>query len=70
MYRDSVPRDTPIDRIEKFVEQLLNGSEERREMKLVVLGNGGIGKTTLLYTTKKLLHKVCYQFTVKQTNLL
>ncbi len=66
-YRDSVPRDTKINQIEKFVEQLLAGSEERREMKLVVLGNGRIGKTTLLCTIKKLLHKVCYLLPVKHT---
>ncbi len=38
-----------------FVEQLISGSEQWNAMKLVVLGNGGIGKTTLLRTFDQLL---------------
>jgi len=40
---------------ESFLIELMKNSEEWRAMKLVVLGNGRIGKTTLLQSLKKLI---------------
>jgi hypothetical protein len=47
--RDSVPRKTNIPHIEPSLEELINSSKEWRSLKLVVLGNKCIGKTTLLH---------------------
>ncbi len=41
--------------MQNYIEQLIAGSEQWRAMKLVVLGNGGIGKTTLLRAFDRLL---------------
>ncbi len=39
----------------EYVKQLLSGSEKWRAMKMVILGNGRIGKTTLLDAFEHLL---------------
>lgn len=54
--RSSVPQhlDTK-DKIRNFLLELNRGFEEWRAMKLVVLGHGDIGKTTLIHTIKNLL---------------
>lgn len=54
-FRNSIPKnlktETPIT---SFIQQLMSKSSEWRAMKLVVLGHGRIGKTTLL----SVLHSV------------
>ncbi len=56
-HRNSVPR--RVDMSEKemrtFISQLIQEGEQWKSMKMVVLGNGRIGKTTLLRTFDKLL---------------
>jgi hypothetical protein len=48
-YRNSIPRDLREEsQIASFVSQLNSRSEVWRAMKLVTLGHGRIGKTTLL----------------------
>lgn len=56
-YRDSVPQHLRTEQdMAAFVKELMaNNNEEFRAMKLVVLGNGRVGKTTLLCALKKLL---------------
>jgi hypothetical protein len=58
IHRYSVPHHlkTKAD-IRKFLLVLKHGFEEWRSMKMIVLGNGGIGKTTLLHGLKEILGK-------------
>lgn len=48
-----------VEEITDFLQQLLQGHEERRTMKVIVLGHGNIGKSTLVnflkYKNKSLL---------------
>eukprot|EP00026_Physarum_polycephalum_P001439 Phypoly_transcript_01440.p1 GENE.Phypoly_transcript_01440~~Phypoly_transcript_01440.p1 ORF type:complete len:1130 (-),score=207.03 Phypoly_transcript_01440:9-3374(-) len=54
--RNSIPHHLTKDRdVRAFVTELMKSSEELRAMKLVVLGNGRIGKTTLLHAMQKIL---------------
>lgn len=53
--RNSIPQHLQDNDIKEFLSQLMKSGEEFRAMKLVVLGNGRIGKTTLLHTIKKIL---------------
>ncbi len=57
VHRNSVPRNVNMkeEEMRNFVEQLIAGSEQWKAMKLVVLGNGRIGKTTLLRAFDQLL---------------
>lgn len=47
--------------IRDYLRKIMEGNEEWRAMKVVVLGNGKIGKSTLIYEIKKTLDpmKVC-----------
>ena len=60
--RNSIPNNMDPDDMSKFIEELMKNSEELRAMKLVVLGDGRIGKTTLLNAMRSILdpgaHKV------------
>lgn len=64
LQRDSVPQGLQnVDQIELILEELKKSSEPWKKMKLVVLGHGRIGKTTLLKAVHNLLdpsvtHKV------------
>lgn len=51
-----MPRNIPWQEIERTMYQLQDSSEEWRAIKLVVLGNGRIGKTTLLKALKQSLN--------------
>ena len=56
--RNSVPRHLVIEKdIHNFLMELQHSSENWHAMKLVVLGNGQIGKTTMLHAMKKLLNQ-------------
>ncbi len=54
--RNSVPR-VPMekDEMRKYIDQLISDSEPWRAIKMVVLGNGRIGKTTLLRYIDKII---------------
>jgi hypothetical protein len=56
--RNSVPEylDTR-EKMRKFLQELQRDYEEWRAMKLIVLGNGRIGKTTLLHTIRHFLNQ-------------
>jgi hypothetical protein len=55
--RDSIPHHLDNSKqIYEFLEALTAGSEPLRSMKLVVLGNGQIGKTTLINAMKNMLN--------------
>jgi hypothetical protein len=49
-------------RNQAVLEQLANDSQEWKAMKLVILGNGQVGKTTMLHAIKGILNnsQVCY----------
>ena len=53
--RQSVPHSLAQESIQPFLEDLMTKSEPWRAMKLVVLGNGQIGKTTMLHSLKQLV---------------
>jgi Cdc6-like AAA superfamily ATPase len=53
--RNSVPRSIKEDDIKSFLHELMKKSTPWHSMKLVVLGNGRIGKTTLLHMMLQLL---------------
>ncbi len=44
------------DEMKKYVEVLMRDSKPWKSMKLIVLGNGRIGKTTLLKSFNQILH--------------
>ncbi len=56
-HRNSVPRilDMRGNEMRSYVQQLIKESEPWKSIKMVVLGNGLIGKTTLLRAFDKLL---------------
>ena len=54
--RQSVPLSLNKFDIKPFLKDLMKNSEPWRAMKLVVLGNGRIGKTTMLHSLKKLVN--------------
>ncbi len=58
IHRNSVPRVASLDRskMRRFVQQLIASGEQWKSMKMVVLGNGRIGKTTLLNAFDEILH--------------
>ena len=43
-----------VEDLQSYLRDLLEGTEEWREMKLLVLGHGRIGKTTLIQAIQKL----------------
>lgn len=55
LQRNSVPYGLDKDKIEEFLVELMKSSETWKSMKLVVLGHGQIGKTTMLAKFKNLL---------------
>lgn len=55
MFRASVPRDVLEKDIRPFLEDLVQNSKPFRTMKIVVLGHGKIGKTTLLRAIYRIL---------------
>jgi hypothetical protein len=76
---NSIPQNMKEEDIQEFMEDLMKSSDELRAMKLVVLGDGRIGKTTLLNSMKLILdpdshkvlsllildfHVLCMQFNV------
>jgi GTPase SAR1 family protein len=52
---NSIPPNMEVSNIPSFLSDLMNNSKQLRAMKLVVLGDGGIGKTTLLNSMKSIL---------------
>ena len=65
--RQSVPQSMSTKNIRHFLRDLMKSSESWRAMKLVVLGNGQIGKTTMLHTLKQLIQTLhdpvcCFEF--------
>lgn len=60
--RNSIPQHLPVGEMRQFLYALMKNSEPLRSMKLVVLGHGRIGKTTLLNAMRNILdannHKV------------
>lgn len=53
IHRNSVPFQTPVHEIESFLKEMIENSEQWKTMKLVVLGNGRIGKSTLLHRLRE-----------------
>lgn len=51
-HRDSVPLNLPIDQMRSFLEAAKK-SEPWKAMKLVVLGHGRIGKSTMVHRLKE-----------------
>ena len=45
----------PLHEIRLFLIELIKSSEEWKVMKLIILGHGGIGKTTMLHVLKDIL---------------
>jgi hypothetical protein len=65
--RNSVPQSLELEEdIQAFLKELMSGSKDLRTMKLIVLGDGRIGKTTLLNAMKAVLepdhHQVTFLF--------
>jgi len=56
--RNSVPQNLEEEQIQPFLQQLMTSSEAWRAIKLVILGNGRIGKTTMLHAVRRILHEV------------
>lgn len=55
-YRDSIPERLASDeKVVDYLNKLVASSSPMRSMKLVVLGNGGIGKTTFVDHLTKVL---------------
>lgn len=52
-----MPRTLSIKEIEPFLKEMVKESSDWRKLKLVVLGNGRIGKTTTIDAITKLIHK-------------
>src|SRR5271163_3222238 len=68
LLRNSIPQRLEKDEdIRAFVRELMESSEELRAMKLVVLGHGRIGKTTLLQAMKHILHSSILQVTLSSS---
>ncbi len=44
------------DEMRQYIRQLVEGSEQWKAIKMVVLGNGKVGKTTLLRAFDTILH--------------
>ncbi len=66
IHRNSVPRNSYMNAasMRQYIQQLISGSEQWKAIKMVVLGNGRVGKTTLLRAFDGVLHpnqisKVC-----------
>ncbi len=57
IHRNSVPRrsDMPKEEMREYLKQLMSEGEQWKAIKMVVLGNGRIGKTTLLHSIHQLL---------------
>ncbi len=57
IHRNSVPRkpDMKEDEMRQFIQQLMTDAEEWKAIKMVVLGHGQIGKTTLLHTINQIV---------------
>lgn len=55
LQRSSIPENLDKDKIEPFLRELQKSSHPLKKMKLVVLGHGGIGKTTLLAALRNIL---------------
>lgn len=68
----SIPLSLPKDKIREFVRESIHNSEVWKTMKLVVLGHGRIGKTTLLHQLRASvnatpLHNVLINFLLWQS---
>jgi hypothetical protein len=60
-HRDSIPEFlTNKEEIIRFLEELQKSSEEWRVMKLIILGNGQIGKTTFVQFIKQITNLVFF----------
>ncbi len=46
----------PKAEIKKYIQELMRDAEEWRAIKMVVVGNGRIGKTTLLHSVNDILN--------------
>ncbi len=57
IHRNSVPRrpDMTADEMRQFIQQLMEEAEEWKAIKMVVLGHGRIGKTTLLHAINQIM---------------
>ena len=53
--RRSVPRSMDVKDISPFLNDMMKNSEPWKAIKLVVLGHGRIGKTTMLQILKRLI---------------
>ncbi len=55
--RNSVPRrpDMDKDEMRAYVQQLMSEGEEWKAIKMIVLGHGRIGKTTLLHSIHQII---------------
>ncbi len=55
--RNSVPRrpDMSKDEIRAYIQQLMSEAEEWKAIKMIVLGHGRIGKTTLLHSIHQII---------------
>ncbi len=69
VHRNNVPRrvDMKEGEMRSHIKRLMSEGEKWKALKMVVLGNGCIGKTTLLRAFDQLLHpdssfSVCYFF--------
>jgi hypothetical protein len=65
--RNSIPQSLEKEGdIRAFLKELMEGSKDLRAMKLIVLGDGRVGKTTLLNAMKAVLepkhHQVTFTF--------
>jgi hypothetical protein len=52
-----VPRSLEQHEIRPFLIELIKSSEEWKAMKLIILGHGRIGKTTMLHVLKDILQR-------------
>lgn len=55
----SVPLNLKEYQLVPFFEEAKNRCESWKIMKLIVLGHGGIGKSTLMYRLKEYVQPVC-----------
>ncbi len=44
-----------VDEMRECIQQLIEGSEQWKAIKMVVLGNGRIGKTSLVYSFNQIV---------------
>lgn len=63
-------RDNPVYIDNDLDCERLGGCIEWKEAKLIVLGNGQVGKTTLIRNLTGVLHKVFFRLTTKSTKFI